>query len=154
MNHSERLTAQEALAHPYFEGLEQEDTLRRMSTSTKNESRHIVQDELIQTTGINERKRNFPPGSMHPIDREKTDHSSMGDHIFVVNKAPQKLAIGKKRKEDNFMTSKGMSNYNSSNGTKSLGKSKLSTKNSHTSNNSTNHSNQRHASIEKGKDNR
>ena len=78
----------------------------------------------------------------------------MGDHIFVVNKPPQKLNIGKKKKEDNFMTTKGMSNYNSTNGSKSLGKSKISTKTSHASNNSTSHNNNRHASIEKGRQNR
>ena len=75
----------------------------------------------------------------------------MGDHIFVINKAPQKISVGKKKKEDNFMTSKGMTNYNSSNGSKSLAKSKVSSKVKYGGNhNSTNHNN-RHGSIEKGR---
>ena len=58
-------------------------------------------------------------------------HGTVGDNIFKV----QKLNIGKKKKEDNFMTSKGLTNYSSTNsstnshmGSKSLGKSKVSTK--------------------------
>lgn len=39
----------------------------------------------------------------------------------------QKLNIGKKKKEDNFMTSKGMTNYNSTHASKSLGKTKVTT---------------------------
>lgn len=71
----------------------------------------------------------------YDLDREKTElshhHGAANDNIFKV----QKLNIGKKKKEDNFMTSKGMSNYSSTNSSntsniasKSLGKTKVSTK--------------------------
>ena len=41
MNPSERLTAVDALKHPYFDGIREEDFIRKLSTNihTKNENK-------------------------------------------------------------------------------------------------------------------
>lgn len=147
MNPNERLSAQQALNHPYFEGVEEEEVLRRMSgvPYMRNDSKMTEKDEVhspqVTNTTANESKKTgsvaYQSTVFYELEREKTEHSNYhphGDNIFKV----QKLNIGKKKKEDNFMTSKGMINYNSSNvsnvssnvstASKSLGKSKAQPK--------------------------